>query len=74
MQAMHARERESDEGLLTIDGFRCRYQVTGTESASPPVFFLSGAFQTMESWRKFARPSATRGAHGPRRSHETDPR
>ena len=27
MQAMHERERESDEGLLTIDGFRCRYQV-----------------------------------------------
>jgi pimeloyl-ACP methyl ester carboxylesterase len=45
---------------VTVEGFRCRYQVSGTPSARPPVFFLSGAFQTMESWRKFVRHFETK--------------
>jgi pimeloyl-ACP methyl ester carboxylesterase len=45
---------------VTVEGFRCRYQVSGAPSALSPVFFLSGAFQTMESWRKFARHFETK--------------
>jgi pimeloyl-ACP methyl ester carboxylesterase len=60
MHPTYERESETDEGLVTVEGFRCRYRLSGAPSAHAPVFFLSGAFQTMESWRKFARHFETK--------------
>jgi len=42
------------ESTLYVNGFRCRWMSLGRRGDHLPVFFLSGAFQTMESWRKFA--------------------
>lgn len=45
---------------LNFRGFACRYQLHHRETENVPVFFVSGAFQTMASWRKFARHFAER--------------
>jgi pimeloyl-ACP methyl ester carboxylesterase len=60
MHQAQEHQRDGHEGRLSIEGFQCRFQVSGTPSAAPPVFFVSGAFQTMESWRKFARHFETK--------------
>ena len=40
---------------LDFAGYHCRYRVSGNRaSGRTPVFFVSGAFQAMASWRKFA--------------------
>ena len=39
---------------LRIDGFRCRYRVSGTtQCGALPIVFLGGAFQAMASWSRF---------------------
>src|SRR5688572_14549117 len=44
------------EEWLAIDGLRYCYRVfPHTRPAFEPTLFLSGAFQTMESWARFAR-------------------
>jgi len=40
---------------LTIDGFRYGYRKCGVGTVRTPIFFVSGAFQSMKSWRKFER-------------------
>jgi pimeloyl-ACP methyl ester carboxylesterase len=53
--AMPVRTISAIEGGVDVDGFACHFQVSGArESGQVPVFFVSGAFQTMRSWRPFA--------------------
>ena len=44
------------ETWVSLRGFWYRYRVTGaSRPGRPPILFLNGAFQTMESWRPFVR-------------------
>lgn len=50
-----SRTRSAREGVVDVDGFACHFQVSGARGTGQvPVFFVSGAFQTMRSWRPFA--------------------
>ncbi len=41
------------ERWLTLDGYRYACRVSPGPASAPPVFFLNGAFQTMDSWGRF---------------------
>jgi pimeloyl-ACP methyl ester carboxylesterase len=50
-----SRTTPTAEGVVDIDGFACHFQISGNrDTGNVPVFFVSGAFQTMRSWRPFA--------------------
>jgi pimeloyl-ACP methyl ester carboxylesterase len=52
---MHPTAAEPPLATLDFAGYRCRYRVSGNRASGRlPVFFVSGAFQAMASWRKFA--------------------
>ena len=46
---------DGTEESLTYQGFRCYYRVIRNRISSyKPVIFIIGAFQSMDSWKKYA--------------------
>jgi pimeloyl-ACP methyl ester carboxylesterase len=53
---MIAADIRALDGIVEIGGLRCRFRRAGKrQSRRLPVFFISGAFQTMDSWKHFTR-------------------
>lgn len=43
-----------NKSILSFDGYRYSYKVVGNVNSNcTPIYFISGAFQNMETWRRF---------------------
>jgi len=47
-------DNRSTGTVIDFHGFKCRYRLQGHRTDQPPMFCISGAFQTMSSWSMLA--------------------